>query len=92
MTEESPWKHLLDLSNIFADSTMGYTARRDEITRRIRMSWFYLATKATDDEILVPLVDRMASAETADDFEPLWDQFYDWCDANRVLVKTVPDS
>ena len=91
VTEESPWKHLLDLSNIFADSTMGYTARRDEITRRIRMSWFYLATKATDDQILLPLVDEMAAAETDADFDPLWDRFYDWCDEHRVQVKVVPD-
>lgn len=86
------WNHLLDLSNIFADSTMGYEARRDEITRRIRMSWFYLAAKASEGEGgVVQLVDSMAEATSADLFDALWDRFYDWCDEHRVLVKVLPE-
>lgn len=93
MPEEHEWHHLLDLSNIFADSTMGYVARRDEITRRIRMSWFYLAAKATEGEGgLVALVHEMSEAEQHEEFDVLWDRFYDWCDTHRVLVKVVPDS
>lgn len=93
MPNESEWQHVIDLSDIFSDSTMGYTARRDEITRRIRMHWFYLGAKVFEDERggLVELVDAMAAAEDAAAFDPLWEQFYDWCDEHRVQVKVVPE-
>lgn len=72
---------------------MGYEARRDEITRRIRMRWFYLGAKVFENEEggLVELVNDMAAAETPDEFDDLWNRFYDWCDEHRVLVKVIPE-
>lgn len=83
------WKAKLDLSGIFYDESMTFIERRDAIVARIRAAgWFKRAVadgSAQYDYEVGGIVDELADTETADDFDIVWDGFYDWADADHRL-------
>lgn len=80
------WNHTLALGDVFRNEDMPFEARRDEIVRRIKAARWY----DEDDSTLWHVVDELADTTDPDDFDEPWDEFYDWCDANRVWIDTRP--
>jgi hypothetical protein len=80
----SHWDYTLRLDDVFHNENMSFDARRDEIVKRIRTSPFYDKT----DGWLVDFVGEMANSDHVDEFDEWRDQFYDWCNLNRVWVQT----
>lgn len=81
------WNYKLKLKDIFHDETLTFEQRRDEIVKRIRSAPFFHA----DDpicELSDYILDNLSIAATPNDFDYEWDEFYNWCDANRVWVET----
>lgn len=83
----SKWNHSLPLVDIFHDETMAFVDKRSAIVERIRESSFY--TGEDLDWELDEIVMALDEAEDEDDFNMVWDEFYDWCDAHRVWVATL---
>lgn len=82
------WRHTLKLRDVFHDEDKLFVERRDAIVARIKSAaWFKRADG--DDDDLCAIVTDLAEAETTDDFDESWRDFYDWADENRVWVETV---
>jgi hypothetical protein len=79
------WKHKLRLEDIFHSEAHSFTNRRDIIVARIRRSHFW----DEDDYVLTELVEELADAPDAKTFDRVWNELYDWFDANRVWVATA---
>lgn len=77
------WKHHIDLHDIWQDETPDFKARRDAIVTRIKASTAW----DEDDERLVLLVDELGDCDHEDEFDWVWDEFYDWADEKRVWVE-----
>jgi len=84
------WEHTLRIQDVFHADELTLAERRDEIVRRIRRGKFW---DAEDDE-LVGIVDELAEldlhdndGQAEDEFNAVWDLFYDWADAHHVWVK-----
>lgn len=78
------WAHRLRLKDVFRNEEMTFEKRRDAIVQRIKASSWY-----TDDEYdLINTVEELEEASDADQFDEVWNYFYDWADVNRVWVET----
>lgn len=78
------WDHRLNLADVFHNDDLTFEAKRDEIVHRIKAARFY----RDDDWTLWSVVDELADTTDTDDFDNVWDAFYDWADAHRVWVET----
>jgi hypothetical protein len=78
------WAHTLKLGDIFHSEVHSFTSKRDIIVERIRGTGFF----DDADSELMELVDELADSRDIDEFDRVWDYFYDWADANRVWVVT----
>lgn len=77
-----PWKHKVDLSDVWADESLTFEQRRDAIVRRLRAgAWTRYDLEGTLDCLL----DELAEAENEDDFNAVWAWVYDWADADKRL-------
>lgn len=81
------WKHTLDLRDIFHSDAHSFTNRRDIIVARIKRSPFWDAEGLAGYD-LCEIAEELSDARDTDEFDRWWNDFYDWCDANRVWVKT----
>lgn len=84
------WRHEVYLGDIFGDPTMRFTERRNEITRRLKRSWFVIEAVANGDEEISDLVQGLRESSSEEEYDQLWSRFYDWADRNRVRVQTDP--
>ena len=78
------WLHTLKLGDIFHDENMSFPAKRDEIVDRIRKASFY----DEDDSELNDLIWDLDTADDLEEFDFVWNHFYDWCDRERVWLET----
>lgn len=78
----SAWRRSLDVSDIFRGDAP-FEERRDLMVRRVRA----LDPNEEDGE-LQDIADRLSDAETGDEWDGPWDEFYDWADWHRVWVRT----
>lgn len=85
MTPRTRWHSSIDLGYVFHDNDLSFTERRDTIVQRISTASFYDA----DDLQLADIVYELSQAEDAEEFDFLWDEFYDWADVNGVWVTTL---
>ncbi len=85
------WKHKFDLKEDWQ------RAKRKEITakeladiiiNKIVNSTFY---SNNDDELqdIINELKGMGADDSFDDFDVIWDQFYDWADENKVWVVII---
>jgi hypothetical protein len=74
------WRHTLELTDVWSEE-MDLTAKRDVIVERITKLPPY-----RQDIVLQDIVDDLRLVETEDDFNDVWDYFYDWADSKRVWV------
>lgn len=81
---QTHWAHTLKLDDIFHSEAHSFTNRRDIIVKRIRGAGFF---DEADSE-LQELVDELADSRDTDEFDRVWDYFYDWADDHRVWVVT----
>jgi hypothetical protein len=78
------WLHQLDVADVFHDEDKPFLLRRDVMVARIKAAPFY----DEDDMELERIVEDLAYAETPDEWDGPWDEFYDWADDSRVWIKT----
>lgn len=93
---QAPWSGSFSVADIFHDDDMPMVDKITEVVRRIKAAPFF----DTEDDELVEIVEEMewiaeganqrsSYDELADEFDCVWDGFYDWCDLNgRVWVET----
>ena len=78
-----PWKHHIDVHDIWQDDTIEFKERRDKIVERIEAS----SAWDKDDETIVDLLDELAYTDHEGEFDCVWDAIYDWADDNRVWIE-----
>lgn len=86
------WGYKLEVGDLFQDDDMPFLAKRDGVVARIKAAPFYMDEPGDDHdaEELYWIVDEMADTEDVDQFDSVWDAFYDWCDWDkRVWVETM---
>lgn len=57
---------------------------RDEIAERIKASSFY--KRNNDCQIIIM---RLENTEHVDDFDDIWNEFYDLCDLARIHISLI---
>ena len=97
-----PWYSLLNLADIWKNDDIPFAPaaknarlpgppynRRDLIVGRIKMLSRYVEDHEREDfdEDLWWIVDEMSDVQNEDDFDMIWDAFYDWADSHRVWVE-----
>ena len=86
-----PWQGLVNVADLWKDDEMPFDNKRDLIVGRIKSLPQYVEDQESDefDEALWLIVDEMSGVEEEDEFDYVWDSFYDWCDAERIWVVGV---
>ena len=80
------WDHEVDLSDVFRNADLEFTARRDVIVERIsEHAWF---AGRDDFDLLVHAVRLLTKAKDFGDFNRAWELVYDEADADRVWIRT----
>lgn len=77
----SSFDYELDLADLFHSEAYDFRHKQSEIVARIRDAEFY-----SRNSMLEPLVDMLAEAPNAGEFNLMWLQFLDWCSSTRVEV------
>lgn len=78
------WFHKLDLTDVFHNDDLTFEQKRNEIAHRIRTSRFF----AADELYLTEIYQRIEDAEDTDEFDDVWEEFYDYADRERIWVAT----
>lgn len=86
------WQFTFDVSDVWDKAPKHYTpsAFAGLIAKRIRESKFYQEER----RVLVNIVNKLQNAadfeslSTFDDFDEIWDDFYNYADKNKIWVKT----
>lgn len=78
------WDRRINLADIFRNEDMTFEQRRDAIVKRIRNSGWI----TEDSYTLADLVEELGDAESADEFDAVWDEIYNQADADRVWIAT----
>jgi hypothetical protein len=81
-----PWKHKLLLADVWNDDDLSLIEKRDVIVARIKKLPMYDDT-GDDDSDLWWIVDELSDVTNEEDFDVVWDGFYDWADTERVWVE-----
>lgn len=82
------WNYTLKLADIFRNEDMTFEESRDEIGRRIKKAVFYKKAVADGDYDLESIVIDIECADSVEEFDDYWEEFYNWCDDARVWVAT----
>lgn len=76
------WKKHVDVSQWFHDDALSVADKAKAITDHLR-------PLIGDDEDAAELLDELAHQDDADEFDYVWNDLYDWADANRVWINTI---
>lgn len=80
------WRYTLDVKDIWDNfEENGFHYSRDVIVERIYKSRFW--ANRWEGE-LDGIVEEMVDSESLYDFNHVWNDFYDYADANDIWVKT----
>ena len=88
------WAGKLDVSDVFHDDSTEVWAKAGVITDRIRKAAWFDEHDPDLEDILFQLDALSVDAEgdlteATDEFDAVWDEFYDWCDlVGRIWVRT----
>jgi hypothetical protein len=80
--DRPPWDRVIRLPH-FHDETMTFEQRRDATVEIIRQSGW------RSDGRLEELLEELAGAIDAEDFDSAWDEIYDLADEDRVWIDTI---
>ena len=88
-----PWKRLMNVAaflNHDVNPEMTFTERRDGVVATIKRLPQYKAEEEDqdDDGELWWIVDEMGDVQNEEEFDLVWDAFYDWADDERIWVET----
>lgn len=78
------WLLTVDLSDVFHNKELSFEFRRDEIVKRVRASVWITGGYASLEDIL----DNLADAQDAVEFDAWWDELYELADRDRVWIAT----
>lgn len=81
-----PWNHKLRLADIWDDDDLPFITKRDAIVARIKKLPMYDDEGAIDSDLWW-IVDELSDVIDEEDFDVVWDAFYDWADDQRVWVE-----
>lgn len=83
------WQHTVNVTAPFR-SDLPFGMRRDMIVSIIKGLPQYVddPSSGEGDEDLWYIVDELADTRDEDEFDTVWDGFYDWCDDHDVWVET----
>ena len=81
------WAYTIRLGDIWTDERRPFTERRDVIVKRLRDSSWLLDNGP--DSSITQLVDDLAEAADAGEFDELWDDVYDLANTDRAWIDTV---
>lgn len=86
------WRCKLRIADLWTNDDLSFTEKRDGIVARIRRLPMY-DPEGGDQEELWWIIDELCDAGNADEFDSVWDAFYDWADTERVWVEIwAPDN
>lgn len=77
------WNHKIELGDVF-HTEMSWSEKRQAIVTRIVDSTAF----CLPDWDLEEIVDEIRASEDANEFDMVWNRFYDWADRNRFWVST----
>ena len=95
--QQRQWKHKLNIGDIFHNDDLDIVEKSTEISKRIANKFPKLIDDSLaiyDEELfdvcwrLGNLVEVAGDDDLTETFDNIWDEFYDWADANRVWVTT----
>lgn len=81
------WAQRIYLGDVFHNEDLTFVQRRDAVMRRLRASRW--VRDSGDDTALTMLLDDLAEAADAEEFDEVWDEIYDIADYDRVWIDTV---
>lgn len=81
------WEYKIRLGDVWKNDELTFEQQRDAIVVRFRRSRWYLMSGAHSD--LHELIDELAEAEDAEDFDEAWVQIYNLADEDRAWIETV---
>lgn len=83
------WAEKVDLSAVFHNPDMTFTARRDAIVAQLkRTRWYKTADPHEFDGVHDIIAEHLASAEGTAEWDGWWDELYDLADFARVWIRT----
>lgn len=88
------WKHRVNVAQAFQSDDLTFEQRRDHCVQQLRTLSFwpkdlYELARADESTLrLWDLVDELADTDEEDWFNSVWNQVYDWADANDVWIET----
>ena len=81
------WAERINLRDVFHNDNMTFVERRDAIVAAIRVTRWY--RNVDEDDWLREIVENLACADDADEFDGWWDELYDQADIDRVWIGTI---
>ena len=83
------WKYTLDLTSEFNNAQDSPPEKFGKLIARKLQTDAYI--KQNGDRYSRMIITRLANMEadcSFDDFDEIWDEFYDWADQNKIWIKT----
>lgn len=81
----SEWAYRIDISDFFHDEALTTNEKAKRIATRFRIR---LGRKPVWEDEIEGLLEELEDQTDADEFDDVWNCIYDWCDAERVWVRT----
>jgi ASC-1-like (ASCH) protein len=78
-----PWSYTFRIDDLFHNDEISFEERRKAIVARMRKQPWFEAFETEEG-----IADDLETETDVDEWDYLWNQFYDWCDENRVWVAT----
>lgn len=82
------WGRRIDVSDLFHNTALTFTQRRDAIVTRLKNTGWYIQADVAEFDGVYDTVHELANAEDAEEFNGWWDELYDLADIDRVYIKT----
>lgn len=76
------WSIRVELGDVFHDDDMPWAEKRSRICARIEAA----TSRCMPDWDLEEIIEEIHASQNPDEFDLVWDRFYDWADRNRVWV------
>jgi hypothetical protein len=86
------WDHTIKIGHVWRNDEYTFEQRRAEIVACVRRSSWYKTAVTEEDSDLVELVENLATEGDVEEWDCLWDEFYDLADHDRVWIDISPVS
>lgn len=87
--EDKPvWGRRVDVSDLFHNTALTFTQRRDAIANRLKTNPWYKQADVAEFDGVHDVVNELGTAEDDEEFNGWWDELYDLADIDRVWITT----